>query len=46
MEQRLVIPSVAFAGLPTIAVTAGGGYSLSAPFRHKLRGYITISYAP
>lgn len=46
VEQHVVVPSVPFARMPTVDVTGGMGYSLTAPFRDKLRGYLSVSYAP
>jgi hypothetical protein len=37
---------VPFVGLPSVWLMAGAGYSISAPFKYKLRGYAGIRYTP
>ncbi len=46
VDWRGTIPSIPFLRLPSIFLNAGAGYSLTAPFRHKLRGYVGVRYAP
>ena len=39
-------PAIGFVRLPQTAVRAGAGYSLDEPFRHRLRGYLSVVYRP
>ena len=45
-EWRGDFPRVPFLALPSSWVTAGMGYSISAPFKYKLRGYLGVRYTP
>jgi hypothetical protein len=45
-EVRGDFPRVPFLALPSAWVTAGMGYSISAPFKYKLRGYVGVRYTP
>ena len=45
-EVRGAFPPVPFLALPSVSATGGVGYSISAPFKYKLRGYLTVRYAP
>jgi hypothetical protein len=45
-EVRAAFPPVPFLALPSVSATGGVGYSISAPFKYKLRGYLALRYAP
>jgi hypothetical protein len=45
-ELRGTVPPVPFLAVPSASIVAGAGYSISAPFAYKLRGYVAVRYAP
>ncbi len=45
-EFRYGSPPVPFLAIPAVAFTAGLGYSISDPYKYKLRAYISAQYAP
>lgn len=46
LDWRTAVPSLGFVRLPTAFLSAGAAYSLSVPYKYKLRGYIGVRYAP
>jgi len=46
LEIRGGVPQVPFLAVPAISGLAGVGYSISEPFKYKLRGYFAIRFAP
>jgi len=45
-EVQGAFPRVPFVALPSVWYTVGTGYSISAPFKYKLRGYVGLRYTP
>ncbi len=45
-ELRAGLPAVPFLAVPSVSALAGAGYSASAPFKYKLRGYLAVRYTP
>jgi hypothetical protein len=45
-EIRQTFDRVPFVDLPSVWLMAGTGYSISAPFKYKLRAYAGIRYSP
>lgn len=46
IEGTVDTPPLGVAHLPAMSVRAGVGYSLDPPLRKKVRGYLSMSYAP
>ncbi len=46
LDWRAAVPSLGFVRLPTAFLSAGAAYSLSLPYKYKLRGYLGVRYAP
>jgi hypothetical protein len=46
LEDDLRFPGIGFARLPETHVRFGAGYSLDAPFAHRLRPYVSVTYRP
>ena len=40
------LPAVPFLAVPSVSALLGTGYSISAPYRYKLRVYVALRYAP
>jgi hypothetical protein len=45
-EFRGMFPRIPFVALPSVWFMIGSGYSISDPFKYKLRGYAGIRYTP
>jgi hypothetical protein len=45
-ELRGALPAVPFLAVPSVSGLVGTGYSISAPYRYKLRVYVALRYAP
>ncbi len=45
-EFRGMFPRIPFVALPSVWFMIGTGYSISDPFKYKLRGYAGIRYTP
>jgi Tol biopolymer transport system component len=46
LERAFAAGPAPLARLPRVRVTGGIGYPLDAPFRHLLRGYLSVDYSP
>jgi hypothetical protein len=45
-ELRAAIPPVPFLAVPNASIVAGGAYSISDPYKYKLRFYVATHYTP
>jgi len=45
-EVRAAVPPVPFLAVPGSSIVAGTAYSISTPFKYKLRCYLAIRFAP